>query len=369
MALSTTSLTMKEVADTLGIDTSNGITLKTLCTSSAINKWSKHKPVAYATNSPLTEAQFRGDRTEFGYYYGVHLATANNDYTEIESVGFEYEQPTSNFRLGDFRGYDHYAACTLLGVIIGKIEGKGILCSLGTSTVEAEDAGSTGIDYAALVEEKTGVALDDCYLCALVHQGSNYWVRACNTYSGGVSTIGNYTSSQEGWAIPIQDISGLSRATGATAIISLFILQSLAYLNDASYFATWQTVSSGQLYAYQGFAIPNAVAKEKSVEKASTYNGTITLNGDTTLTVSVSSSVSALVTVVSETAWTCTYTSASVDGFTMSVIKGLAGTTTITISVQTLTITDEFTQLSSIDFKDSSGIIRATLTVEINGKD
>lgn len=361
MALSETSLTWKTVAETLGLDTTNGVTASACCTSSAINKWSRHKPVVNSSNTALTEAQFLGEKTEYGYYYGVHLATANNDYTEIESVGFEYEQPTSNFRLGDFRGYNHVAVCNLVGFIQSLVEGTGITC--GVSYTEDADDGS--IDYATLVEDKTGVSIEDFYVCALVNQNGTYWVRACNSQSGGaVCTIGN--NSAGSWVIPVQDIYGLNRGTGATAVISLFLLQSIAYLTDSSYFGSWQKVSSGELYTCQGFAIPEAVAKTKSVAKADTYSGVITLtSGDTSgtsVSVSISSSTNGSVSILSSVDWTCTYVSTY--GFSMSPTSGSASSLARVIL---LTVTEQLPEASStvIYFKDSSGVKRAELTVNV----
>ena len=84
MALGTTNISMSAVRTLLG---ESSWTLSGLCTSANINKWSKYKPV-------------RGTwpAGEWPYTYGV-----------LVDSSWAYVQPNNNYRLGDFRNYDHDA--------------------------------------------------------------------------------------------------------------------------------------------------------------------------------------------------------------------------------------------------------------------
>lgn len=84
MALGQTDINTTLVGNLLG--TASRL-LSTLCTYVSINKWSRYKPVA-------------GTYPE-GTNYGLNIPT-----------NWDYNKPTVNFRLGDFRGYEHNKSLT-----------------------------------------------------------------------------------------------------------------------------------------------------------------------------------------------------------------------------------------------------------------
>lgn len=104
MALETTNISTSLVGTTLGTSSRD---VGTLCTHTAINMWSKRKPVrdgriivplgevGKADNCGLTLYPFTGDDTLITYY--------NRPGTWVDQFG----QHTTPFRLGDFRGYEH----------------------------------------------------------------------------------------------------------------------------------------------------------------------------------------------------------------------------------------------------------------------
>ena len=57
MALPLTGITVTMVAGATGNFTNK--TVGGLCSYSGVNKWSKYKPVSYASVSPSTDAQFK----------------------------------------------------------------------------------------------------------------------------------------------------------------------------------------------------------------------------------------------------------------------------------------------------------------------
>ena len=105
MALASSNIKISDVKTALG-ETTNS--LKSLCTSDKINKWSLWKPIQY--NSSITESiiyQKNGGFT-FPKYSSVEELT--DTYLDSSSdITWTYNKPTSNYRLGDFRNYDHSA--------------------------------------------------------------------------------------------------------------------------------------------------------------------------------------------------------------------------------------------------------------------
>ncbi len=86
------------VGQELGLSTRN---VGNLCRSEAINKWSRWKPVRYASVSPLTEEQL------IGVACGLRRNNINDIiYDKPRGGTSSYDEP---YRLGDFRNYNHYA--------------------------------------------------------------------------------------------------------------------------------------------------------------------------------------------------------------------------------------------------------------------
>lgn len=104
-----------------------------------INKWSKVKPIRYATPQTLTAAQFAGTTTDHanGVYYGLRCRIHNGsgDGTQDDSRGWaglhkcnwEYFPPVPSThwsRLSDFDGYDDGAQPNPTGKVNGKQSGE-----------------------------------------------------------------------------------------------------------------------------------------------------------------------------------------------------------------------------------------------------
>lgn len=106
----TRPVSIADVQKTLGV-TANDV--GNLCTSNAINKWAKNKPVSRARLVPLTDEERKGTGGT-GEYYGLQCTLTQITISpELHNVGFEYVRPTggisSPYRLSDFEGYDHSA--------------------------------------------------------------------------------------------------------------------------------------------------------------------------------------------------------------------------------------------------------------------
>ena len=75
-------VSMSDVKSAVGSSSND---LATLCTSSAINMWSKYKPIFHSGVSPLTNAQFAedtGGQSGYRIKYGIKRA---NGYAVSES--------------------------------------------------------------------------------------------------------------------------------------------------------------------------------------------------------------------------------------------------------------------------------------------
>lgn len=100
MKLGSTNISTTTVANALQTSSHD---VGTLCTHANINKWAKGKPVSYATNTGITDAQ----RASYPCNHGYTIPQSQS----MQLHGsWSYNKPTggasSPYRLGDFRGYD-----------------------------------------------------------------------------------------------------------------------------------------------------------------------------------------------------------------------------------------------------------------------
>ena len=109
MALSSTGITTAAVGNILGTTSRD---VGALCTNSNINIWSVWKPIS-STATTLTYDILKNAN------FGINILSATMAAALLTSVknnsnkGFTYNKPTNNYRLGDFRNYNHTAAIPL----------------------------------------------------------------------------------------------------------------------------------------------------------------------------------------------------------------------------------------------------------------
>lgn len=94
------TIKISDVKSALG-STSNNIA--SLVASSAINQYSKYKPVVSAKTSALTDAELSATSVNFGMKVATSSVLLQNTYSSSYSIS--YNRPTSNLRLSDFIGY------------------------------------------------------------------------------------------------------------------------------------------------------------------------------------------------------------------------------------------------------------------------
>lgn len=153
-----------------------------------VNKWSKHKPVKFASLDRLTEEEFKGERneTERGYWYGVKIANSGSGSGQklVPSVHtditLEYLRPiglmpSEPHRVLDFDGYYHNAVPSPLARyewgdqdLIGYVDTEQ---GLGVSLNYGYGLPNAGIDVAALVAESPS----SVYLACVVSKGDAHY--------------------------------------------------------------------------------------------------------------------------------------------------------------------------------------------------
>jgi len=105
MSIGSDNISVKEIAKMLG----EKETLKHICNSAAVNKWSWRKPMQYPyacfdlADGEIKKADDGLDLSE-KVQKGIYAAVANGGVLKRTAI-------TSNYRLGDFRGYDHTQGC------------------------------------------------------------------------------------------------------------------------------------------------------------------------------------------------------------------------------------------------------------------
>ena len=105
MALSSNGITTSAVGNALGTTSRD---VGALCTNSNINIWSRWKPIAHTATTMTWNTMSQAN-------YGINVLSGNSPTTLLTNVknngnkGYTYNKPVNNFRLGDFRNYDHYA--------------------------------------------------------------------------------------------------------------------------------------------------------------------------------------------------------------------------------------------------------------------
>jgi len=187
MALGMTNISARNVAVEIGMivpgapGNPQNIELAVLCTHSNINKWAKHKPIA----SPyvvMNWAEFQAECSRLNF--GLTCQTSGNPIT-AGGYTWNYTRPSSKYRLGDFRGYEHYATAPVVGI--------GNLSINATNqpqiTVMPEMGGGTNaVNLADLP------ALQSSYLALVIRIGSTTLVKTDNnTLANSTGVVLNYS--------------------------------------------------------------------------------------------------------------------------------------------------------------------------------
>lgn len=182
-------ITITQAATLLGENTHS---LKALCTSAKINKWSVRKPIAHSKVADLTDAEVLA--ADAGMVFGSAALTpyrsADALLTALKNgTQWTYTPPTGAYpgqpwRLGDFRGYVHRAGAWMTAQLDGDITfdelSRTIHFTFGAfDTVQ-------GSDTTGALSWRQCATWRDCYPCVCIFGSSG----DLYTYITGDKTIG-----------------------------------------------------------------------------------------------------------------------------------------------------------------------------------
>lgn len=249
-----------------------------------VNKWSVHKPIAQAYYTDRTaEDMYNGSGADEPYGLSCPVVTG---WHLIEKATYAYvgvPQPEGHFRITDFAGYLHTAACTLSGRVA--VNGSAVDVTL-THTYALASSGIIRIHDIVWCLRQGTVELTDCYPCVLARYASNSNRGYVRKLESDDSTDGRFvlTPQETHWTA---DLSGIPLWTGGSAmVLSVFLIdrltaQGLYDLND------WQQVDLINPTALVGnlFTVPGAVGIESVTEDMSAPRMSFSLIGGPALNI------------------------------------------------------------------------------------
>lgn len=246
-----------------------------LCTSPAINRWAKYKPVHCDSErkfGALEEDDFRNQQgllnnnVQVQCHYGLYIAGTNVLSSELHNVTYVYAgKPSvaagSAFNITSFvlslngspvanRGYNHQARPTLSGTnnSLDKLtDSYPLRCRVEyTSPTNNPD----GVDILAIAAQRPEIT--DCYVCCML-TGTNTRIRAM--FKGDADTAINPTIQKmaAGEYDFFTDLpSGL---TAGTYTVTFFLMKMT--VSEYETYKDWHVLSGEVLMTSQPFPIPN----------------------------------------------------------------------------------------------------------------
>lgn len=255
-------------------------TLSGLCKSSKVNKWSKCKPVVYASYAP--------DRSGTAWWHGTNrnCSLTINTYTNASGLSsgytsnYGYVKPsggsTSPYRLLDFQGYNHKAPTLGMVYMSGEQDDQGriIYYISGTSLPTIQFSFyevSSAINIMDLFYKNGGglfTSSDTNLYCGiLVKQGSNNYAVKMNPNALGVNmTAGDLGSGKWNRTIQFTNDEVTVVNTGVEYIVYPFVAP----------VKTYSQYMRANNYGFRSAPLPVAPIKLISASYASKLHGSFT---------------------------------------------------------------------------------------------
>lgn len=278
-------INLEEAYNYMGATSANGIyDVYTLASSDLINKWAKCKPIRYPKKEELTELERAGsvqDRMN-GIYYGIKLSGVSGKIEDMHNVTFDYypiREGEDWARLSDFDGYDKNAKPNPVGTLPEVIY-IDLNKAHGECYVNYDTSNTTGVDISDAIKAMTITGSDfdgyewdglgDFYPCVLVTIGTKKYVRALWNLNFDLELRDDDTQKYNGftkmrdngawygqWAILMD---GLYATEGTEMTTTIFFIREITA--DIGYdWREWSELNN-QIFANNGFACPEAVAKK-----------------------------------------------------------------------------------------------------------
>lgn len=245
--------------------------VKTLCTLPSINKWSRNKPIEYNTYELLTPQQRKeGQKYAQGYVWGVKIR-GNARLETIHDFTFDYDKPTTYFRLMDFIGYDKNATADVSGLELSEKIYKDLPGYQYRVNIYIDNNNTTGVsvknalkDALAMSGAEDSVAFKNIYP-VLVLDGKACAMR--NTSEHKVTPIYYNNAWQISFEANVQTVlESYAKGTAVRMTVGL-----VAHTTDGS--ASGIDVSGnwfdlfGMVYSDPVFPTPNLLCINKTVEQ------------------------------------------------------------------------------------------------------
>ena len=209
--------------------------LGSLCRSGKVNKWSKWKPIIYATVSGITEQILKSQN------YGFTIPTFQDIASAISSTYvWAYNKPVKYNRIGDFRNYLH-AAIMPYNIIMPDY------MTVGDSAIEVKLIDTTASMTYKAYNLKLSDMLPNYYFGVIIKRDSQVQIKTVSTVVSADSNI-----------INISDCS-LLQSAGTVTLMAVITTKAVT---------SWSTVAEQTIYslnAEAGFALANVPIYAASV--------------------------------------------------------------------------------------------------------
>ena len=209
--------------------------LGSMCQSGKVNKWSKWKPIIYATVSGITEQILKSQN------YGFTIPTFQDIASAISSTDvWVYNKPVEYNRIGDFRNYLH-AAIMPYNIIMPDY------MTVGDSAIQVRLIDTTASMTYKAYNLKLSDMLPNYYFGVIIQRDSQVQIKT-------VSTVVSADSN----TINISDCS-LLQSAGTVTLMAVITTKAVT---------SWSTVAEQTIYslnAEAGFALANVPIYAASV--------------------------------------------------------------------------------------------------------
>ena len=268
-----------------------------------INKWSKVKPIRYATPQALTTAQFAGTSTDHanGIHYGLRCRIHNGSgdgiqdgsqgWAGLHKCNWEYFPPVPGThwnRLSDFDGYDDGAQPNPTGKVNGKQSGEqavmyydipqNLPCSVVCHT--SGEANTFATNLGVNLQEAAEISdIGEWYPCILISDvdevgepTSPHYVRALAEVKDVLTELNKYQPLRNSSGVWYGDYvaetyknaesgtveGGLNISTACKKIVTLFVKKDIRSASLGENYTQWRDVTDEVIPAEAVFTVPGA---------------------------------------------------------------------------------------------------------------
>ncbi len=245
--------------------------LKTLCLLPTINKWSKNKPIEYNKYESLTATERKeGQKYAQGYRWGVKIV-GNARLDTIHDFTFDYDKPTTYFRLTDFIGYDKNATADVYGTELTPKVYRDLTGYQYRVEVNIDSTNSTGIsikqalmDALSMSGKAEVIAFANIYPILIIDK------KACvmrNTTTGAVTPIYANKTWYKAFDANVQSVlSSYSKGTAIRMTIGLVAYKSGGSASGIDISGNWFDLN-GISFTDSVFPVPNLLCLNKTVDQ------------------------------------------------------------------------------------------------------